>query len=328
MAKREWKRENVWLRMCLMAPTGGGKTLGALSVAANLFDGVLPIVGIDTEYERMKLYADYVGLADYRVISDDFSPEKYIAEIDEVEREFPGGVLVIDSVTHEWSGSKGVLSIVDSGGGGNWKVGTPRHNAFVDRLMRVQMHLIVCCRSKMKYEYSTVDGKRKQEKLGIGPEQRDNFLYNFDIVGDIDADTHLATFTNRCRPLVDKTFNLVPDLDDLRAPNPVSEIITNWLSEGEPPEETKVADVADVENLRSLLLEEGLEEEKIERGFALARRANRGQLHPDWVVEKTEAAAMRVAALQARPVEPLPDRVAEGPQEAAESPSEASGAAV
>lgn len=332
MPKREWKRENVWLRMCLMAPTGGGKTLAALAIATNLFDGRLPIVAIDTEYERMKLYADSVGLAEYRVLEGDYSPEAYIAEIDQVEAEHRGGVLIIDSVSHEWNGSRGVLEIVDKGSGGNWKEGTPRHNKFVDRLMQVQMHLIVCCRSKMKYEYTTNEaGKRKQEKLGIGPEQRDNFLYNFDVVADIDAGTHLATFTNRCRPLVDKTFNLVPDVDDLRAENQVATILTSWLSEGEPPtppEPPPAADDADVEALRELLRAEGLADDVIEQGFALGRRANRGALHPDWVAEKTQAAKLRAAAKRASKDEPEPEPTApaEDPAKAAVAAQEEQGA--
>lgn len=297
-----------------MAPTGGGKTLGALAVASNLFDGNLPIVLIDTEYERAKLYADYVPLADYRVLEDDYAPETYIREIDEVEKEHPGGILIIDSVSHEWNGTNGILSIVDSGGGGNWKVGTPRHNSFVDRMMRLQMHLIVCCRSKMKYEYSTDDrGKRKQEKLGIGPEQRDNFLYNFDVVGDIDAETHLTTFTNRCRPLVDKTFNLVPDLDNLQAPNPVAEILSKWLSEGDPPEPPKAAEEKDVEALRELLLSEGHDADLIEERFEVQRGKNRGVMSPQYVEEQSKKARDRIAAAAAKPEEtpePVPEPAA------------------
>lgn len=302
MPVRDWKRENVWLRMLLMAPTGGGKTLGALAVACNLLDGSLPITAIDTEHERMKLYADAVGVKEYRVIEGNYSPETYIKEIDEAEAANPGGILVVDSVTHEWNNKGGILEIVDKGKGGNWKEGTPRHNSFVERLMACQMHLIVCCRAKMKYDYSTGDsGKLSIDKLGVGPEQRDSFLYEFDVVGDIEVKTHQATFSNRCRPLVDKTMNLVPDLDDLRAPNPVAQILTAWLSEGEPPEPPKAAAPETVEALRALLLEDGHEESLIEQRFAVAAQKNRGVISPEYVEEQTKKAQERIAT-KAKPV--------------------------
>lgn len=296
MPEAEWKRENILLRMCLMSPTGGGKTLGALAVASTLFGGKLDIVFLDTEYGRGKLYADLATITSYRTLEDDFSPQRYIAEMDEIEAKYHGGLLLLDSATHEWNGSRGVLEIVDKGAGGNWKEATPAHNKFIDRMMRLQMHLIVCCRSKMKYEYSTDErGKRRQEKIGIGPEQRDNFLYNFDVVGDIDSQTHLVTFTNRCRPLVDKTFTLVPDLDDLTAPNPVAEILTGWLSEGEPPKPPDAASDDDVLELVGLLTDEG-KADQIDSVFEKIKIQNRGVLPVEWVAEKIEAAKVRAEA--------------------------------
>lgn len=303
MPKREWKRENVWLRMLVASPTGGGKTMGALAVASTLFDGVLPVVGIDTEHERMKLYADLVGIADYRVIEKDFAPATFIREIDEAEAEFPGGVLVIDSVTHEWSGRGGVLEIVDKGKGGNWKEGTPEHNKFTERIMACQMHVICCVRSKMKYDWSPKEnGKIDIRRLGVGPEQRDNFPYDYDIEADIDLESHLATFTKarNCRALAGKTMSLVPDLDDLRAPNAVADMLSSWLSEGEAPKPPEKADPAAITKLRALLNEDGISDELVDRGFAVARRENRGELHPDYVAEKTAAVVERLEKKQKR----------------------------
>lgn len=299
MPKRDWKRENIWLRMLLMGPTGSGKTLAALALAATLFEGKLPIVGIDTEHERMKLYADLLKLDDYRVIEGEYSPETYITELDEVEREFHGGICLIDSATHEWNGKGGVLEIVDKGAGGNWKEGTPRHTKFLERIASMQMHTIVCVRAKMKYDYSQqeVDGRKRLviSKLGIGPEQRDNFPYEFDVVADIDVDTHTAHFSNRCRPLVGKTMNLVPDPDNLRMPNPVAEILTSWLSEGDPPEPPNAASDDDVLELVGLLTDEG-KADQIDSVFEKIKIQNRGVLPVEWVAEKIEAAKVRAEA--------------------------------
>ena len=55
MPRREWKRENIWLRMLVSGPTGSGKSLGALAIASTIFDGVLPVCAIDTEHERLLL---------------------------------------------------------------------------------------------------------------------------------------------------------------------------------------------------------------------------------------------------------------------------------
>src|SRR5262249_25716770 len=202
-----------------------------------------------------------------------------------------------DSVTPEWSNTGGILEIVDKGAGGNWKEGTPRHNKFVERIASLQMHVIVCCRAKMKWEYSVDEkGKRQQVLLGIWPEQRDSFLYTFDILGDIDRETHICPFGNRCRPLVDQSFNLVPDLDNLQAPNPVSEIVTKWLSEGEPPVAPEEASDEDVDTLVKLLKEDGVKPERIEENFEKVKRVSRGVLPPEYVAEQTVKATKRIEA--------------------------------
>lgn len=322
MPKREWKRENVWLRMLIAAPTGGGKTFAALALAATIFDGGLPVCAIDTENERMKLYADLLKLDDYRTITGDYSPEAFVREIDEVEAEFPGAVLIIDSVTHEWNNAGGVLEIADKGKGSNWKEATPRHNKFTNRIATAQLHVICCVRSKMQYEWTNKDGKVDPKRIGIGPVQRDDFPHGFDIEADIDVETHQAKITKtRNFPALDQqTVNLVPDPTDLRAQNEVADLISRWLSEGEVPQPPPKADEAAVTKLRALLNEDGVSDELIDRGFAVARRQNRGELHPDYIAEKTAAVverlekkqemAKRVAAGTDAPVaEPEPEEV-------------------
>lgn len=311
------RRENVWLRMMLMAPTGGGKTKGALEIASKLFDGGLPIVVIDSEHGRSKLYADRYRFKRADLI-DDQSPEAWVSAIDVAEKNYPGGILILDSASHEWMGTHGVLQQADRFG--EWKTVRPKHNRFVERILASQMHVICCVRSKMKYEVGEeeVNGRTRQQirKLGLGPIQSDDFPYEFDVVAAIDPSTHDATFSNRCEPLVDTTRTLIPG-------DEVAAILSSWLSEGDPPPEPEEADAKDVDALVALLKAEGLADDVIEQGFAAARTRNRGKLHPEFVAEKTEAAKLRAAAKRTGK-DPAPDVPAETPTEDAVMASTAS----
>lgn len=320
MPKAEWKRQNLWLRMALVAPTKGGKTAGALAVATHLFGGQLPVTLIDTEYERAKLYAEVFKIDHYRTITGSFAPDVYIQEIEAAEAENPGGVLIIDSATHEWNNTGGILEIVDKGKGGNWKEGTPAHNKFTNRIAHCQMHVITCVRSKMKYEWQDEDGKKVQpRRLGIGPEQRDNFLYDYDVEGDIDQQSHLCSFLHRSEPgrpapLNGVVLSLIPRNEegelDPSAPNPVADILTKWLSEGEPmpepPAPPEAATDLDIENLRGLLTQEGFAADVIDEKFAAQRSKNRGVMSVEYVVEQTEKSLKRLQA-KAQEEQPKPE---------------------
>lgn len=284
------RRENVWLRMMLMGPTGAGKTRGALEVATNLYGGQLPVALIDTEHGRSALYADRYAFS--RADLHDHSPESWVRAAQKAAREFPGGVLILDSASHEWMGNGGVLQMADKFG--DWKQVRPRHTSFVEALLGLPMHLIVCVRSKMKYavdEYQDGDRTRQRiSKLGLGPIQDDSFPYEFDVVAAIDVGTHEATFSNRCDALVDRTLPLMPGKE-------VADILTGWLSEGEPPAE---ADAARVGELVGMLTELGLEPERIEHGLAAARARTAGRLTPEYVDEQIALAADRLAKRAAK----------------------------
>lgn len=296
------RRENVWARIMLMGPAGAGKTLAALTIATNLLGGDLPITGADTERQRMKLYADQFAFFHEPIVGN-YTPETFVSVIEAVEAARPGGVLIIDSFSHEWMGTNGVLQLVDKKFG-NWKEVRPRHSALVDRIMAAEMHVICCVRSKMKYEvgeeeYVDRGGQTKTRqqitKLGIGPVQDDAIIYEFDIVADIDARTHEATFSNRCAPLVDTTRLIDAD---------VAAIISRWLSEGDPPEAPETATDEAVAELRASLVKEGFAEEVIDERFAAARVQNRGRLHPDYVAEKLAESTKRLADKKPAAAEP------------------------
>lgn len=282
-------RENVWLRMLIMGPTGAGKTAGALEIASKLYDGTLPIFGIDTEHDRMRLYADRYRFKHSSLT--DHAPETFEREIGEAARAGAGGILIIDSASHEWMGTNGVLQQADRFG--DWKNVRPKHNAFVETILSTPMHVIVCVRSKMKYEVQEYeDGGRTRQrisKLGLGPIQDDTFPYEFDVVASLDVGTHEATFSNRCSPLVDQSFPLIPG-------DEVAGILTKWLSGGDPLEIPEAATDEQVKELRESLLSEGIDQDRIDAGFAEQRRTDRGVLSPAYVDEQLRKSKSRLAA--------------------------------
>ena len=116
MAFKKATRDNIWAKILLIAPSGGGKSFSALTVAEGIKDAYNEKNGTDTriafigsEQSRDRYYAkefDY----DLLQLSAPFTPESYITAIDEA---INAGykTLVIDSITHEWSGQGGVLEI-------------------------------------------------------------------------------------------------------------------------------------------------------------------------------------------------------------------------
>lgn len=287
-------RSALWLRGFFHAPTGAGKSKGSLRLASRLFGGELRTTLLNSEQGRGRLYADRItyDLIDLAQLTAsgqaDFSPATWIKAIDVAEERNPGGIFVLDSVSHEWMGKNGVLQQADRFG--DWKTVRPRHAEFVERLLAVEGHVIVCCRSKMKYEVSEeeVPGRAKPRQtvlaLGVGPIQDSELQYEFNLVGQFEQRTHEVTFSGHVDPLVDTVHDLDND-DELDA---VCAALEKWLSEGDPIVAPPTADEKEVTKLRGLLDAAGISAEDIEKGFSIARRQNRGQLHPDWVAKKIE----------------------------------------
>jgi AAA domain len=292
--ERNVKRTHVWGRVFLSGASGSGKTRGAFELASRLYDGALPIVLANTEPNRGKLYADRFPIEALIDIEGDYHPDRFIEAIDDAEQIAPGGILILDSATHEWYGTNGITQ--QASRFGDWAKARPLHQKFVDRLQLAQMHVIVCCRAKMKYEQVDVDDGRGGTKpavvtLGVGPMQDADFQYEFSLAGQIDRASHLVEWSGHIDSLEGTTSNLVEDADA------IASTLTGWLSAGEPvvpPEEAADEDVTALLELWAELRPsdwETISETTLEK----ARRLNRGALHPDWVAEQTEKAKANVA---------------------------------
>lgn len=197
MSFQKAQRKQAKLRLALAGPSGSGKTYSALLVA----QGLAPqgrIALIDTERGSGELYSH---LADYDIatLTPPYTPDRYIALIREAEQA-GYAVLIIDSLSHAWTGQGGVLDMHEkaaTAAKGNtwaaWREVTPAHNALVEAMIGANLHIIATLRTKTAYDVTDDNGKKKPVKVGLAPVQRDGMEYEFTLLLDLTIDSHLAT---------------------------------------------------------------------------------------------------------------------------------------
>lgn len=194
------KREKIYCKIALMAPSGGGKTYSGLRLATGMAREIeretgkkAKILMGNTEQKRGYYYADEF---DYDIVDIDapHNPEKYVEFIEFAVKE-GYDIVIIDSSSHEWEGRGGCLELQQQAGGTYqaWGKVTPRHNKFIEAIADSPVHMIVTMRGKDQYEMTSDDkGKKSVQKLGVGAKQRDGFEYEFTCTFLIDQKTSMA----------------------------------------------------------------------------------------------------------------------------------------
>lgn len=175
-------RENVGLLIGLISASGGGKTMSALRIAKGICGDALPAV-IDTEGGRAKHYADFFKF-DHGDLTPPFTPARYLEAIQAADKAgYP--VIIVDSMSHEHAGEGGLLDWHESElqrmAGDDWKRREacnmaawikPKmaHKEFVQRLLQVRAHLILCFRAEPKVRMvKSETGKILIEDAGFMP---------------------------------------------------------------------------------------------------------------------------------------------------------------
>jgi len=194
------KREKIYTKIALMAPSGGGKTYGALRLATGMAEEIKAESGKDarilmanTEAKRGYYYANEFN---YDIVDMDppHNPERYVELIDFAVKE-GYDILIIDSSSHEWEGKGGCLELHQQAGGTyqSWAKVTPRHNKFIQAIADSPIHIIATMRGKDQYEMTKDEkGRTNVQKLGVGAKQRDGFEYEFTVTFLIDQKTNTA----------------------------------------------------------------------------------------------------------------------------------------
>lgn len=224
-------RTKIKGRLALTGPSGSGKTLGALLIAAGLVGPKGRIAVIDTEYQSASLYAGNPGIPAYDtcVLTPPYSIERYKAVIEQADQA-GYDVIIIDSLSHAWAGSGGLLEVKDKiatsgkeSGFTAWNKAGVKQNSLIDAIMVSRCHVIATLRSKQAYSQEEVDGKKTIRKLGMAPVQRDGMEYEFSIVLDIGTD-HIATSSKDRSSLFDGQYFTIN--------SKVGEDLARWLDSG------------------------------------------------------------------------------------------------
>lgn len=191
-------RDDVFLKIAPMGPSGGGKTYTSLVLATGMAKVIqkkkgreAKILLADTEKGRGKYYADEFHFS-YVRFDAPYNPEAFIELINyAVEQGYD--ILIIDSSSHEWDGEGGCLELQQKAGGTYqaWGKVTPRHNKFIEAIAYSPIHIIATMRGKDQYEVEKDErGKTNVKKLGLGARQRDGFEYDFTVSFMLDQKTH------------------------------------------------------------------------------------------------------------------------------------------
>lgn len=236
---RQATRERLKARVGISGYSGSGKSVSSLLIGYGLCGDWTKIAVIDSEERRGDLYVNVtiagMQIGHYNVVtlSKPFHPERYLAAMSLCERSGMQ-VIIIDSITHAWDGTGGMLEQKDAvaNSGGNsyfaWRSITPQHNALMDAILRSPAHLIVCCRAKVDYATETnAQGKIVPVKVGLKPIYREGIEYEFLQFFDM-AQDHTAIASKDMTNM----FGLLPFIPTVST----GTVIKQWLDTGQEPE--------------------------------------------------------------------------------------------
>ncbi len=243
-------REAILLRAGFYGKSNSGKSWTAMLTACHVAEklNLGPVYVIDSENGSALRYAQSpktghgFNFMHVPMPPDDYSPESYISAIDFCESE-GARIIMVDGISQEWTDSPGsVLEQVDaitdaasaaksaraepgqrvkqaSAFSTGWAEMSPRHNVFVQRMLRCSAHLIVTMRCKTAYEVKNGEPK----KVGLAPIQRPGVEYEFDLLFKMDSAV-LTVEKTRCD-------RIAPDASFVRPDAAFAQLLVDWIDD-------------------------------------------------------------------------------------------------
>ena len=213
------ERTQAKLRVGLFGPSGSGKSMSALRMAHGLCGDWNKVCVIDTENNSAHLYSH---LGPYSVIglAAPYTPEAYMDAIKAAE-EAGFEVIIVDSITHEWAGEGGILEMADAlakdakSSFTVWSKLTPRHNKFIETILRASAHMICCGRSKQDYAINQTEKNGKTvnvpEKIGLKAVTREGFDYEMTVAFDLMISHYAISTKDRTSIFQDKPEHIISE---------------------------------------------------------------------------------------------------------------------
>jgi hypothetical protein len=191
-------REKTFTLTSIAGPSGSGKTYSALLYARGLVGPKGKIGFIDTENKRSRFYADVAGGFDVIDLDPPFTSARYVEAIKAFEKAGYTAI-VIDSISHEWEGSGGVLEQAEAieertkrAGLHCWQKPKAAHKKLMNELLQTRAHLIFCCRVKEKVvQVKGANGKTEIVNEGFVVVQEKSFIYEMTISMMLEEGTHV-----------------------------------------------------------------------------------------------------------------------------------------
>jgi hypothetical protein len=281
------QRKKAYLKLGISAPSGGGKTLGALLIAYGLMKSKYPnesddfrwskIAIVDTENGSGELYVgaevkkSNLAIGNYLAITltPPFEADKYTQAMEVCEKNGVE-VCILDSTTHLWSGEGGLLeqqSNISKKTGNSytaWRDITPQHNRFVEKMLQTPMHIIATMRAKQEYALDKDDkGSLSVRKMGLEPEQRKGMEYEFTTFFEIDAEHKAFGSKDRTSLFDQKYFVITPE---------IGEKMMEWLNGGTDAEPEIIVTAPSKAEKENIL--QSMKNEVVELCKALGGRGN------------------------------------------------------
>src|SRR5262249_51641603 len=128
------------------------------------------ILVIDTEKESALTYADEFVNEDGEAMFDHlrwhapYDPRELTVTLDEAGSQY--GAVIVDSFTHFWRGTGGILDIANGRYTG-WNEARPIQVDVVEAILRCDAHVIICAREKQGHIQENVGGAWVVRKVGM-----------------------------------------------------------------------------------------------------------------------------------------------------------------